>query len=372
MDNNVKEAFSKVKQDMTSISGFLQETYSALDSLKQELKSLSDELAILKLKELSSNNEDIKPDYGPKIKQLESSLESYKQEIEKKLEDKKKIEVNINELKKEPELDIIEQEWKDYKNKVAQQTNTPTQNPTHNPTHQETTENKQYSVDNSDIKEYIKQAVSESISELKEQFSSGNGGVPTHSPTDNPTHPTQTPTQPSFPVEESYQQSPNQPKIAFSTRNEGVPTQNPTHQPTHQHKTQQQLNEPQNSTEVQIKLIPNLLDNLGEETGKLLASLDSIKKEYRLKFKRLTRQEMLIFSTLYSLEEAGEIEIDHDLLSKKLNLSPSSIRDYINRLIEKGIPIKKSYINNKKVILNVSEELKKIASLSTIIKLKEL
>ena len=108
------------------------------------------------------------------------------------------------------------------------------------------------------------------------------------------------------------------------------------------------------------------------EASEILDSLDSIKKEIRLKFKHLTPQEMLVFSSLYQLEDQGNGEITYLLLSKNLNLSQSSIRDYIQRMINKGIPIKKHKWNNKKVFLSISKELKNIATLNTILQLREL
>ena len=80
---------------------------------------------------------------------------------------------------------------------------------------------------------------------------------------------------------------------------------------------------------------------------------------------------MLVFSTIYQLEEQN-IEPNYKGLALKLGLSESSIRDYVQRMINKGIPIKKHKINNKKLVLSISSDLKKIASLSTIIKLREL
>tara|TARA_Y100000034_G_scaffold88001_1_gene105573 strand:- start:572 stop:1282 length:711 start_codon:yes stop_codon:yes gene_type:complete len=108
-----------------------------------------------------------------------------------------------------------------------------------------------------------------------------------------------------------------------------------------------------------------------QQASEILDSLDALKKEIRLKFKRITQQEMLVFSTIYQLEEQG-IEPNYKGIALKLGLSESSIRDYVQRMINKGIPIKKQKINNKKLVLSISQELKKIASLSTIIKLREL
>lgn len=103
-----------------------------------------------------------------------------------------------------------------------------------------------------------------------------------------------------------------------------------------------------------------------------LDSLDAIRKELRLKFKRLTSQEMLVFSTLFSLENEGIQDITYKTLSSHLNLTESSIRDYVTKLLSKGVPIRKTKQNNKIVLLSISPELKKIANLSTIIKLRDL
>ena len=78
---------------------------------------------------------------------------------------------------------------------------------------------------------------------------------------------------------------------------------------------------------------------------------------------------MQVFSTIYELEEQGFI-VDYNILSEKLNLTESSIRDYVLRLIKKGIPLGKNRENNKKITLSISRDLRKIASLETIHKLR--
>ena len=108
-----------------------------------------------------------------------------------------------------------------------------------------------------------------------------------------------------------------------------------------------------------------------EEAAKILESLDNLKKEIRLKFKRLTNQEILVFSMIYQLEE--EIgQSNYKILSQRLHLTESSIRDYVGRLIKKGIPVDKIKINNKSIQLKISDNLKKIATLSTILQLRDL
>ena len=80
---------------------------------------------------------------------------------------------------------------------------------------------------------------------------------------------------------------------------------------------------------------------------------------------------MNIFTSIYELEEQGLI-VDYSLLSQKLNLTEISIRDYIRKLISKGIPIIKNKENNKKIIISINPDLKRIASIQTIQMLREL
>ena len=146
--------------------------------------------------------------------------------------------------------------------------------------------------------------------------------------------------------------------MAISTGNQGVPTDKQTNRQT------------DNKHEIELKTEEITKDSI-DDAAKILDSLDSIKKEIRLKFKRLTEQEILVFSTLYQIdEETGPT--DYKTIAKKLGLTESSIRDYIGRLIKKGIPVDKKRINNKIIQLSISQNLKKIASLSTILQLRDI
>ncbi len=146
--------------------------------------------------------------------------------------------------------------------------------------------------------------------------------------------------------------------MVFSTGNQGVPTDKQTNRQT------------DNKHEIELKK-EEIMKNSIDDAAKILDSLDSIKKEVRLKFKRLTEQEILVFSTLYQIdEETGPT--DYKTIAKKLGLTESSIRDYIGRLIKKGIPVDKKRINNKIIQLSISQNLKKIASLHTILQLRDI
>ena len=136
-----------------------------------------------------------------------------------------------------------------------------------------------------------------------------------------------------------------------------------TIQPTNQH--------PPISTPTHtISSVNERINNL-HKVSEILGTLDDLKKEVRLKFKRLTEQEMLVFSSIYQLEEQGFV-VDYALLAQNLQLTEISIRDYIRKILQKQIPLIKSKESNKKVILSIPKDLKRIASLQTIAQLRNI
>jgi len=170
-----------------------------------------------------------------------------------------------------------------------------------------------------------------------------------------------------FPIQNPTQNKTLDPKNSlnksFSTGNEGVPTDRQTDRQTD--------NMPQNYSKRPLFLHYEARKNSIEDAAQILDSLDSLKKEIRIKFKQLTDQEILVFSTIYQLEEEQK-PVDYKILAQKLGLTESSIRDYIGRLLKKGIPVEKKKINNKQIQLGISQSLKKIASLSTILQLRDI
>lgn len=201
------------------------------------------------------------------------------------------------------------------------------------------------------ICEILKQQISEKIN--KELNEDEEGSTNQHINT--------TPRQ-GIPAHNSFLEALKGENKPFSTGNEGVPADRQTDQQT------------DTSPINDIKIIANyskIDQNSIDEAAKMLDSLDNIKKDIRVTFKRLTEQEVLVFSAIYQLDEEHGYT-DYKALATKLNLTESSIRDYIGRLLKKGIPLEKKKINNKLIQISVSKNLKKIASLSTILQLREL
>jgi len=152
----------------------------------------------------------------------------------------------------------------------------------------------------------------------------------------------------------------NYPNLSISTGNEGVSTDRQT--------LRQTDNLPENQG---FSPISNIESDI-QKASDILDSLDQLKKEIRLKFKRITNQEMAVFSTIYQLEEQNKQPTTYKETAHKLGLSQSSIRDYVQRMINKGIPIKKQKINNRTILLSISSDLKRIATLNTIMQLRGL
>jgi len=180
-----------------------------------------------------------------------------------------------------------------------------------------------------------------------------------------------------FPTDKPPLKAPKTENLPISTGNGGVPADRQTDRqtdrqvqkfalytkllptsPTHQNPTQKIFTKEDKISQI-------------EQVTNVLSSLDTLKKELRAKFKRLTQQEMAIFATIYQLEEE-ENSVDYSLLAQKLSLTESSIRDYIQKIIKKGIPVDKTKQNNKKITLSIPKEFRQIAPLDTILALREL
>lgn len=153
------------------------------------------------------------------------------------------------------------------------------------------------------------------------------------------------------------------PYLAFSKGNEGVPTHpqhihnkptdNPTDDFTNKLQHIQQMNSPSESPKMSIK--------------ELVASM---KSDLKAKFKALTKQEFYVFSVLFSLEQELKRPVSYKTLAVKANLTSSTIRDYIGRLIARGIPIVKEKVNNKEIFVGISEDLRNLASLEHLSSIK--
>lgn len=167
------------------------------------------------------------------------------------------------------------------------------------------------------------------------------------------------------------------PYTPVSTRNGGVPADRQTHQQADKNPN---LSMKTDFSSNFSSKIPNYTGNEGVEFPQnpsfssysdTLDQLESLRADIKAKFKHLTQQEFTVFAAIYQLEEEG-FAVDYPLLASKLHLTESSIRDYSQKLIKKGVPILKTKENNKRIFLAIDPNLKKIASLPSILALREL
>ena len=153
-----------------------------------------------------------------------------------------------------------------------------------------------------------------------------------------------------------------------------IPTHNPTHNPSnydliHQNFHSSIGNEgvPTNRQQTDNRH-SNTFNRTSEEAIEspgIASILSNLKHDLKEKFKKLTRQEFLIFSVLYTLEE--EIRnVTYKDIAERTKLAESSIRDYILKIEHKGIPITRERVNNKIVLLRIPREFKEIATLDSL------
>ncbi|MBU2503597.1 MAG: helix-turn-helix domain-containing protein [Nanoarchaeota archaeon] len=205
----------------------------------------------------------------------------------------------------------------------------------------------------------------------------GNEGVPADQQTNTSTFNT-----PPFPVENVYSKNPDTPPYN--------PTDNPTH-PQHMAPKIRQIT-PEMVEEIlareymgESRKNPEIFKNGVAEVrnevrnqqpdpkidtlSDLTSIMNGLKADLKAKFRSLTGQEFYIFSVLYTVEKSQET-VTYSDLAKRTGLTSSSIRDYIQRIIRKGIPINKEKMNNKVTLLNIPIELRSLATLDNLMRLR--
>lgn len=95
--------------------------------------------------------------------------------------------------------------------------------------------------------------------------------------------------------------------------------------------------------------------------------IEEIKQSLNNVFQTLTNREFKVFMAIYSLEEQHNSPTTYVELAKNLDLSTSSIRDYISELVRKGAPIKKEKSRNGIAYVSVLPEFKSLNLISKLI-----
>ncbi|MBS3162887.1 HTH domain-containing protein [Candidatus Woesearchaeota archaeon] len=99
---------------------------------------------------------------------------------------------------------------------------------------------------------------------------------------------------------------------------------------------------------------------------------EELKADLNKTFFSLTNREFKVFSAIYSLEEQNKAPATYQELAQFLDLSSSSIRDYISELIRKGTPIVKEKNRNGMVYVSISKEFRSLNLMSKLLSLRSL
>ncbi len=98
-------------------------------------------------------------------------------------------------------------------------------------------------------------------------------------------------------------------------------------------------------------------------------TLQALERDFEKQFKTLTDREFSVFMAILDLEKQGEV--NYSLLANHLNLTEPTVRGVANRLMAKGLPLKKERHFNRKTSLLVKEDFHDLNLLNKLIRLRE-
>ena len=88
--------------------------------------------------------------------------------------------------------------------------------------------------------------------------------------------------------------------------------------------------------------------------------VSALKNELETRFNSLTRQEFLLFLTIYQLEEDLQRAVNYNDISQKMGLTKSGIRGYISLIMQKGLPLRKKKLHNKSTTLTIDPDFREL------------
>ena len=115
----------------------------------------------------------------------------------------------------------------------------------------------------------------------------------------------------------------------------------------------------------------NKLDKLNERLEKIEVFLQMhchfAPEQKPFDVKPLTKQEQQVFLVIYALEDEKGLVSSADI-AKKTGLPHYLVAEYIARLVQKGIPLIKKYINNAS-FLKLNPEFKRVQAMENILQI---
>ena len=98
--------------------------------------------------------------------------------------------------------------------------------------------------------------------------------------------------------------------------------------------------------------------------------MKNLNQTLTFRFKSLTDREFSIFFTIYELEQELGGDVTYIDLANRLNLTESSVKTHVNRILSKQIPIQKERFFNRKSSLSIKKGFKDPKMLTELIKLR--
>lgn len=112
--------------------------------------------------------------------------------------------------------------------------------------------------------------------------------------------------------------------------------------------------------------LDNKINKLNEKIEEIQLELGLKKKQEKFEKIKLTLREQEVFLVLYTSEES----LSYRDISRRLGLTDALIKDYVEALIMKGIPIIKRYSEDKVLVL-LDEEFKRLQARENVLGLSE-
>jgi len=107
-----------------------------------------------------------------------------------------------------------------------------------------------------------------------------------------------------------------------------------------------------------------------DTTEALKSTLSELSQTLTLAFQSLTDREFSVFAAIFELQRQLP-EVTYTDLAQKLTISEPTVRNIVNQLITKKMPLQKVRFFNRKVSLSVSKDFQDLNLLTKLIKLRQ-
>ena len=100
-------------------------------------------------------------------------------------------------------------------------------------------------------------------------------------------------------------------------------------------------------------------------------SISAIKSDFEALFRGLTDREFSVFMAIYQLEEDLQAPVSYCEVSKILKITEITVRNYVNSMMNRGIPIEKHRQYNRKVSLSMKKDMRDLNLASKLLKIRQ-